>query len=404
VRRAVASGLAFVVLTTACVGGTGPGTRQISVDYSYDEFASFFIANFPSQVTVRQGDQLVFQQTWTGEPHTVTGGRLADEVGELIRPFLADRDAGREVPDEPPDELDDAMNAVGWAFGDEEGELNQTLAQPCYVDDEDDRKDGRPCRARKQPEFDGTQLLYSSGVIPYDGPQGNEFRVRLADDIDPGRYFFYCAVHGPFQRTDVEVKPRGSVVPSADATRRSARRAIERMARPLLDLYRDATDRGRVTLRDPASGERARISGNFAGLVSPEQQEAAANEFIPKQIRVRAGEKITWNVLGKHTITFGVPEYLPIITFARDGTVRLNPKVEEPAGGAPTMLERERESDDPEPVVFDAGTYDGEGFWSSGTAGAEPWLEYSMRISEPGTYRYACLIHPPMVGTVVVTR
>ena len=30
------------------------------------------------------------------------------------------------------------------------------------------------------------------------------------------------------------------------------------------------------------------------------------------------------------------------------------------------------------------------------------YVEYTMRISEPGTYRYACLLHPPMVGTVVV--
>ncbi len=55
------------------------------------------------------------------------------------------------------------------------------------------------------------------------------------------------------------------------------------------------------------------------------------------------------------------------------------------------------------PPTFDGGTYNGEGPWSSGLIGSPPYLEYTMRISEPGTYDYACLIHPPMVGTIEVT-
>jgi plastocyanin len=52
---------------------------------------------------------------------------------------------------------------------------------------------------------------------------------------------------------------------------------------------------------------------------------------------------------------------------------------------------------------IDGGTYDGTGFWSSGLFGAEPYAEYTLRISKPGTYPYACLIHPSMIGQVVVT-
>jgi hypothetical protein len=123
-------------------------------------------------------------------------------------------------------------------------------------------------------------------------------------------------------------------------------------------------------------------------------------------MRARAGEPIVWNLIGFHTISFGVPRYFPILTFEDDGTVKRNPRLDPHAGGAKEfdVPERERYNEEREgPLKFDGGTYDGRGFWSSGTIDAAPWIEYSMRINKPGRYRYACLIHPPMVGTVEVT-
>ena len=75
-----------------------------------------------------------------------------------------------------------------------------------------------------------------------------------------------------------------------------------------------------------------------------------------------------------------------------------------PAGGAVELvLPEEGPGPDDGPPSHDGGTYDGEGFWSSGLIGAGPYLEYTMRITKPGTYAYACLLHPPMVGTIKVT-
>jgi plastocyanin len=53
-------------------------------------------------------------------------------------------------------------------------------------------------------------------------------------------------------------------------------------------------------------------------------------------------------------------------------------------------------------LIVDAGTYDGEGYWSSGVLWSAQYVELTVRFSEPGFYPYACLIHPPMVGTVAV--
>jgi hypothetical protein len=81
--------------------------------------------------------------------------------------------------------------------------------------------------------------------------------------------------------------------------------------------------------------------------------------------------------------------------------VRSNEAVWEAAGGAPPVP-AEGEVDLSEPLVIDAGTYEGSGFWSSGVLWSEAYVEYTLRFAAPGDYPYACLIHPPMVGTVRV--
>lgn len=399
--------LAIVMLLVApsCLGaGSAPPT--ILVDFSHDQFVSIFLKFFPSRVAVEQGDELVFKQTWTGEPHTVTGGKLADKVGEAMRPYLLE---GKEIPDEPPSEVLEVEEAIGGAYGDEG--LNQTLAQPCYIDSGEVPTDGEPCDTQDQPRFDGSQVLYNSGVIPYEGPQGNEFRVSFAEDTEPGTYFFYCVVHGPLQSSYIEVKEQGAGADSAQDVARRAREEINELAGPYLDLFERARDDGEITVKSYA-GHTQNIEGNFAGIydrrVIEEGSggEAMINEFIPRRITARAGEPITWNLIGWHTISFGVPEYFPILEFEEDGTVAWQDRVEEVAGGATEFDMTEEEQYDEtrtEPVRFDGGTYDGEGFWSSGAIDADPYVEYTMTITEPGTYRYACLVHPPMVGTVEVT-
>jgi hypothetical protein len=108
-------------------------------------------------------------------------------------------------------------------------------------------------------------------------------------------------------------------------------------------------------------------------------------------------------MFGFHTISFGVPKYFPVLTFGKDGSVKRNPKLDPAAGGAKTQEEPDFDPENDEPIRFDGGKYDGSGFWSSGAIGGDPYVEYTMRITKPGTYRYACLVHPPMVGTVEVT-
>lgn len=463
-RKLSVGAVALVLVAASCLDGGGGNTRTILVDFSHDEFASFVVANFPEEISVRPGTELVFKQTWTGEPHTVTGGTLVNELMEKGQPFMelfsgfedlmatganlpdpeedpnatleeffdaldqaeneeakarflegynALREQGLDLPDpEDPGDgtvalldeevgpaADEFFENVGlpWALDEtEEGEgfVTQNAGQPCYLTRGGPPKDAEDsCRdaQQEQPEFDGDHTYYNSGIIPYEGPSGNTYRVQLADDIEPGSYSFYCAVHGPDQATEVNVVEADADVSSQEDVSRQAREGISKINEPMEEVWNDAED-GRLDM----DGET--VEGPFAGLTVP--VHGAINEFVPKDLSVRVGEEVAWKMMGAdHTITFDVPAYFPVVTFADDGEVSLNPRLQDPAGGAPEIPEQEGEG------IFeiDGGTYDGRGFWSSGLIGAEPYLEYTLRFARPGTYRYACLLHPPMVGTVEVT-
>lgn len=449
---------ALGLVATSCIGG-GSQERIVLVDYNHDEFSSIMVDYFPGEVTVAAGDTLVFKQTWTGEPHTVTGGTLVDKMMSKAQPWTDFFEAFEHIavqeddfpnPENPsgtarelfeavakakdarsrrqlleswdalvksgvpiPDRHDlgdmsfaDLVNVVDEEsnkFFDDTGvvlawsdddDVTQNGGQPCFLNKgQPPRDENKACPKSKQrqPLFDGKASYYNSGIIPYEGPQGNTFRVRLSPDIEPGSYFFFCAVHGPSQSTEVKVRPQGSEIPSQETVSRAARKEIAEFAEPMRKVFRDARD-GKLEI----DGETLRAP--FAGLSPP--VFGAIDEFLPKTIRTKVGEKVSWKLMGwPHSISFDVPEYFPVMRFAKDGKVSLNPKLEQQFGGSPKVPEPKED----EILRVDGGTYDGSGFFSSGLISAEPYAEYSLRFSKPGTYKYACLLHPPMVGTVVVT-
>ncbi|MQA99831.1 MAG: hypothetical protein GEU78_06000 [Actinobacteria bacterium] len=426
-----ALGLGLALVAPACSFGS-ESAATILVDYEHDTFATQFNRYFPDRVRVHPGDTITFRQTWTGEPHTVTLGALVNDVLEVTKPLIEEYG---HLPDEeiPPKVFEEFFAAEGQlptAFGDEgppegegppeegagpegeaaegaagaeeapdaEGEdeserrLPGTVAQPCVIEQGGEiPEDGGLCEERELPEFEGTELYFNSGIIPFEGPRGNVFDLKIAEDIEPGAYQFLCSVHGSFQNGTLEVVSEDESAPSPDEVNQATREQVNEVVRPLDKLFRDAQD-GRLVL----GGETH--TGNFSGLTEG-FTSGLVNEFVPKRIETSVEEPVTWRMFGPHTISFDVPEYFPIVEFLDDGTARFNEELEPPAGGAPEAPEPE---DPSKPMVIDGGTYDGSGFWSSGLFFADPYVEYTLRFSTPGTYRYACLIHPPMVGTLVV--
>jgi plastocyanin len=473
-KRGLIAAAAMVVLLPAC-GGSGSNTRTVLVDYSSDRYSNFSLYDFPGKVAVHPGTTLIFRQTWTGEPHTVTGGtamsgilqktkafldlfvnydylrangagfpdpespdagkvtfadfvqklnaaKPADRRDTLIKAWNTLRAQGLALPDldNPPagksvadatKPIDEAANKafedVPFVFPeDNSNDLSQPVAQPCYLRTGMPPKDPKKACSKaqqRQPQFDGTNSFYSSGVIPYEGQSGNTFRMQLSKNIKPGSYLFYCAVHGPLQSVEVDVKPSSAKIPSEEDVVKQARKEIDEHIKPLDELWADAAD-GKITIDQ--DGQKQTLEGPFAGISTPKEEHAAIADMAPKTFTVKAGQPIRWKMMGgQHTISFGVPPYFPPIQFLKDGTVRINPKLSPPAGGAPKPPTQSENGPDGGGGIqkIDGGTYSGNGFWSTGFIGSDPYLEYTLRIAKPGRYRYACMLHSGMVGNVVVT-
>ena len=419
-------GILLALLIGACGSGSSE-TITVRVDYDHDEFSTQFIQFFPDRIQVHPGDQVIFRQDWTGEAHTVTLGTAVNEVLAITRPLFEE---WGDVPEDeiPPGVLETYFTAecsLPVLFGCEEGppeaegtteeateeaaepgglesttEIDPIIAEACLVESGPLPEEGAPCPSQELGEFDGTETYYSSGFLGFELDEDNVFELNLSDTIAPGAYEFFCAVHGSFQSGTMTVVPANQPIPSPSEVNAQTRQELNEAVEPFRQVYEAATE-GQFVF----GGEQ--FSGNFSGLMD-DRVEGLLNEFVPETIETSVGEPVTWLIFGPHSISFDVPEYFPIYEELEDGTVRSNEEIYLPAGGAPEPPEMEgppgiADTDTPEPIVIDGGTWDGSGFWSSGVLFSDDYVQYTLRISTPGTYRYACLIHPPMVGTVTVT-
>ncbi len=395
--------LAVAIITTAfaACSSSGGNTRTIQVDGASDDFAGTFRAFFPRDVTVKPGMTLKFHQTWSGEPHSVTMGKT---VQDLIEPEMLPLVLKSKVNTVDDRNLSDEVNAAAeeffgklpFFFG-EKG-INQAAAQPCYM------KTGlpkgeKPCATRKLPAFTGTESYYSSGFIPYLGEQGNEFTMKIADDAKPGTYFYYCDLHGPDMNGQITITENGDV-PSQATINRQAQAEREAIAKPLLaQLEKERAGKGEFTGNLSGSGDE-----------SLRYVKGQINEFTPRTVQAKVGEPVTWTFIQNHTISFNVPKYVPFYDVRQDGTVAESESIYKPHGGWPDRNPpTPEESDGPNivadvpPVNMDAGKFDGSGGLKS--SGVD-WItgdKYTVTFSKPGTYPMACLVHPGMIGKVVVT-
>jgi hypothetical protein len=102
-------------------------------------------------------------------------------------------------------------------------------------------------------------------------------------------------------------------------------------------------------------------------------------------------------------VSFNVPRYFPQLAIDSKGKVAFDHRAEAPVAGpgfSPTLP-----PDPPNPYVVDGGSWDGRGFRSSGLSPnneSDLIVGFRIRFAKAGTYQYACLIHPGMVGKVVV--
>lgn len=389
-RRLAAGGAALLVISgaAACATNAPADSLTIEADYEHDEFAGSFYGFFPRKVTVRPGMTLKFHQTWTGAAHTVTMG---EDVTKVARPFVGEL---KEFFDTGVLERERAASeafSTNLPFFFDDNGVNQTAAQPCSVQAGGlVPRDGSACADRTLRPFTGRESYYSSGFIPFEGPRGNTFELPIAKDAKLGTYVYYCNLHGPAMSGEITITD-GRPSKQSELNRR-AKAEADRVARPLLDVYR-AEKEGKSPFGSNLAGSGDGRTENPHGVV---------NEFTPRTIKAKVGEKVTWTFIG-HNVSFNVPPYAPIYVVEGDGTVAYNEKLRQPAGGwpgrTPPLASAGR---DPPRVRVDAGAFDGSGGLRSSGTGWAAGDQYSVTFTKRGTYPYACIVHPGMIGEVVV--
>jgi plastocyanin len=418
-RRALVLVLLVLTATTAFACGSGGGSsggggRQVLVDYNNPDFANLVLAYFPDTVSVHAGETVHFKQAWNGEPHSVTMGTLVEEGLGIVNPLLQKYPNGEGAPPEAEDQFNRAFEKLPFMFGDN-NDVNQGAAQPCYLDTGTLPTDPKkPCPKRAQPAFNGKQAYYSSGFIPYAGNNGNSFDVKLAADIKPGTYAYYCNFHGPEMQGRIIVKPAGAAIPPQSTVDKAALTQAKAHTAPVAKALDEVAAAGPfdivkavdiAKLQPPLDDNVKAAVKDFklAGYGTQDSQGVLANEFLPRTIRAKVGEKVTWVFFGIHTVSFDVPRYFPLLIIDKNGTVNLDPRASKTRGpGFPEQLP----DNAPNPFVVDGGKWNGSGFVSSGfppdTNSPDQITAYSLTFGKAGTYQYACLIHPKMVGTVIV--
>ena len=415
-----------VLLAGACGDGGGSSgsggfepaeggeERTVLVDYRHDEFTSAFLRYYPENIKVRPGDVVTFRQTWTGEPHSVTMGKVVDEAFAVAARFAKyDSEEAALAGGETPESIAAFLRSLSPLPGMTAYhgyEIYQPGARPCYIADVEDVPDWSDAETEtidpeakcpeggdEQPRFRGTDGLYNSGFIPPDGESGNRFQVPIASDAEPGTYRYFCNYHWTNMSGTVEVVEAGADIPSQQEVNRQAREEIEEDAKLALERVEEARDAGK------GSGKVGELSLPLAGRDAEDEYTVIINEFLPRTVEAEVGEPVTWTVDGiDHTISFNVPKYFPIFTVEDDGDVVWEPEAYEPVGWkVPERVEPEGEDEEPPPRAADVGEWDGKGgFRSSGAL--SPGDTFTVTFTKAGTYPFACVLHPQMVGTVEV--
>lgn len=442
-------------IATSCGGGQQAGdggedggeageaqTYTVNVDGKSDNFNLATLAYFPNQLSVHPGDTIEFKEIFTGEPHTVTFGKLVDAaltaVDKMAPPggapgagptggspaasptggsstaspagaspgatptsagspgtgggpageLAASPGAGPGGPPAggPPPELMKLPDVFGPppTFA----PLNQSAGQACFLDT------GEPpvspaggaaaCPKVEQPEFNGNQAFFNSGFLAED----ETFTMKFADNISPGDYSFMCLVHREGMRGKLTVAEAAADIPAPDEVEDKGREELAKREQALTGVKEEI---------DKASADKA-----AAGAGSPEVMDALVAEFGPKEVSIPTGGTVTWNVFLFHTIALNGPEdAVGDLVEEQDGTIRLNEKATAPS-----------KAPKPPPIVFGPGgkpstttaTWDGTGYFNSGTLASFPGAEvtYRVRFTRAGTYQLQCNLHPDMEGTVKV--
>jgi plastocyanin len=411
VMRRIVVGLAALALVAGACGGEGDVVEEaapakgkvaepaesvartedftVKLEPRTDEFNVEWTTFFPNKLKAHPGDRIEFLlERFSGVPHTVTLGTLIDQA----MASSADLPPGTTIP-VAEKVLTDMKVPDPFPHGVAAGPplVNQSAAQPCFLAEGTppfNESGGAPaCPETEQPEFDGTQAFYNSGVL---NDSGETFDVTLSDSIKPGTYNMMCLIHRQPMSGQLTVAAEDEDIPGPDDVAAAGRRQREELVRGL----QPTADKAQQATPDKA------VAGSGDIAVA----ETVIAEFGPKELSVPVGGTVTWELFSFHTIAFNAEDsHVGIFQKGADGSWALVEKAAAPFG-FDTPPEAAQFPPGPEPITIDGGAWNGSGFRNTGLLGSLPpqLITVKQTFTRAGTYSVRCLIHPEMKGQVKV--
>jgi len=374
------------------VSPSGAQTYTVNIEGNTNAFKAEIALFFPDKLSAHPGDTVKFDLVHTsGVPHTVTFGSLVNAAVAKLNQLgptasLAAQENSPEMLNLP-----DVFNHKNPTNG--PPDANQSAAQPCFL------ATGVPplsltgsapaCPKTAQPDFDGTQSFYNSGVL---GTVRDTFTVRLSPNIKPGTYSLMCLIHRSVMTGSITVAPKATPVPGPDA------------------VTADGTNQFNAMVADvtPVSQAAQTKTANNAVLGSGDPvhyPSVVLAEFGPKTLSIPVGGTVTWNEFAFHTVSLGsAAADVGLLNKAPDGSVHFAPKSGAPVGfNTPPALFEFPPPDNGKPVAV-SYTYPGSGFANSGITGSLPpvFITFKVTFAKAGTYTARCLVHNDMTATVKV--
>ncbi|MDX6470205.1 MAG: hypothetical protein QOF75_2008 [Gaiellaceae bacterium] len=148
---------------------------------------------------------------------------------------------------------------------------------------------------------------------------------------------------------------------------------------------------------------------NLAKTPAGVSKQADALAFFPSSVTIRAGQSLTWQFRGFHTVTFPGATQNPPFIVPQAGSVQpaLNDAAGNPfwsVGTAPRLIvDPSAVQGQADPTISSNLDVRGSGLLRVLSATpAKPAAPYTLKFLKPGVYRYLCTVHPGMRGVVRV--
>lgn len=404
-KRWLVLGVAMVLAFSACGDSNDDGGEEatpttakaaeaasyvVKVDGDTDAFNGEFATFTPSTLSVHAGDTVKFGlPRFSGVPHTVTFGTLVDKAVAKLT------ELGPQALPVQQEEAPEMLNLPDvFPHGEPKGppQPNQSAAQACFLATGVpplSLSGGAPaCTKATQPEFDGTQTFFNSGMLAEDRAN---FEMKVAADATPGTYSYMCLIHRGVMTGKLTVAAEDEKIPTPADAEAAGKKELD----DLIAKVKPAAEAAQKSTPDKAA----------LGAGDPTVPNVVVAEFGPKTISIPVGGSVTWNEFAFHTLSFNATDaQVGVTTKQSDGSWTFLPSGAPEGFTVPDAAFVFPPAATTKPILADLGKYDGSGFKSTGITGSLPpqFVAFKVTFTKAGTIPVRCLVHPDMKGEIKV--